>query len=192
MDPLVWAALLVLLGLLLVMLEIFIPSGGVLGFLALCSMLAGVALAFYQNGAVVGSIFVLVVAVALPMVVALAFHWLPNTPVGRRLLPDVPDSETVRPDNDQRRRLRELVGRSGRARSAMLPGGAVEIDGRIVDAVSEGLPIDAGQLVCVVEVRGTRVVVRPLDESQRPPIERADDLLSRPIESLGLDPFDED
>ena len=34
MDPLVWSIILLVVGLLLVMLEVFVPSGGVLGFLS--------------------------------------------------------------------------------------------------------------------------------------------------------------
>ncbi len=35
MDPLAWSALLLLLGLTLVVLEVFVPSGGMLGFLSM-------------------------------------------------------------------------------------------------------------------------------------------------------------
>jgi len=47
--------------------------------------------------------------------------------------------------------------------------------------------------VRVIEVRGSIVVVRPVDESavDEKPRETQDDVLSRPIESLGLDPFDD-
>jgi len=73
----------------------------------------------------------------------------------------------------------------------MLPSGAVVIDNQIIDAVSEGQPIEPDEPVRVIEVRGTMVVVRPVDESavdeQGPP----DDMLSRPIETLGLEPFDD-
>jgi hypothetical protein len=43
--------------------------------------------------------------------------------------------------------------------------------------------------VQVIEVRGTRVVVRPTDQPPKPADD--DDPLSRPIESLGLDSFEE-
>ncbi len=48
----------------------------------------------------------------------------------------------------------------------------------------------------VIDVRGTMVVVRPVDENAADEIARRqarpdDDILSRPIDSLGLDPFDD-
>ena len=191
MEPLVWAALLLLLGMLLVMLEVFVPTAGVLGFLSVASILAGIGLAFYNGGLTVGFGFLFGTAVVLPIVLALAFRWFPETPVGRRLLPGLPTSEDVLPDNEERRTLRGLLGKVGQAKSAMLPSGAIVVEGRIINAVSEGVPIEAGQNVRVIEVRGGRVVVRPLEEGEsaqpKPPPSSADDILSRPIDSLGID-----
>jgi membrane-bound ClpP family serine protease len=191
MEPLVWAALLLLLGMLLVMLEVFVPTAGVLGFLSVASILAGIGLAFYNGGLTVGFGFLFGTAVVLPIVLALAFRWFPETPVGRRLLPGLPTSEDVLPDNEERRTLRGLLGKVGQAKSAMLPSGAIVVEGRIINAVSEGLPIEAGQNVRVIEVRGGRVVVRPLEEGEptqpKPPPSSADDILSQPIDTLGID-----
>jgi membrane-bound ClpP family serine protease len=191
MEPLVWAALLLLLGMLLVMLEVFVPTAGVLGFLSVTSILAGIGLAFYNGGLTVGFGFLFGTAVVLPIVLALAFRWFPETPVGRRLLPGLPTSEEVLPDNEERRTLRGLLGKVGQAKSPMLPSGAIVVEGRIINAVSEGLPIEAGQNVRVIEVRGGRVVVRPLEEGEsthpKPPPSSADDILSRPIDTLGID-----
>jgi hypothetical protein len=70
-------------------------------------------------------------------------------------------------------------------------GSAVVIDGLTVDAVSEGQPIEPGQLVRVLEVHGTRIIVRPADEQRPTGPAKSEDLLSRPIESLGLDSIDD-
>jgi membrane-bound ClpP family serine protease len=187
MDPLVWSVLLLVVGLLLVMVEVFIPSGGILGFLAVGALVAGVVLAFYHKGAEVGLLFLAIVAVAVPVSLTMAFKWWPKTPMGRRVLLDVPTADEVLPDSPQRRTLRQMVGKLGVSKSVMLPSGAVMIDGQIIDALSEGMPIEAGQRVRVIEVRGNRVVVRPADGPEQP----ADDVLSQPIESLGLDSLED-
>jgi membrane-bound ClpP family serine protease len=193
---LTWAIVLLLGGLALFILEAFVPSAGALGTLAVIAVLAGVGLAYY-SGPLEGTVLLLTAVVATPFCIYLALKWWPNTPLGRRVLLKAPDSEEVLPDNQHFRSLRELVGKVGKAKSLMLPSGAIVIDGRVIDAVSEGMAIEAGQSVKVVEVRANRVVVRPLtpDEEQqlarqqREPHE--DDLLSRPIDTLGLDPFDD-
>jgi len=189
MDPLVWSVLLLLLGLALVCIEVFVPSGGILGFLSIASLMAGIILAFYHRGPEVGFLFLVVTAVALPAALVLAFRYWPKTPMGRRLLLEVPSGEAVRPDSPKRQQLRQLVGKVGVAKSLMMPSGAVLIDGATIDALSEGMSIEAGQRVQVIEVRGTRVLVRPVDENQRPAA--SDDVLSQPIESLGLDSLED-
>ncbi len=190
MEPLIWAALLLLLGMVLVLMEVFVPSAGILGFLSVTSILAGIGLAFYNGGLTIGFGFLFGTAIVLPIVLATAFRWFPETPIGRRLLPSLPTSEDVLPDNEERRVLRGLVGKVGQAKSPMLPSGAIVVEGRVINAVSEGQPIEPGTDVRVIEVRGARVVVRPLEagESPTPPKpQQADDLLSRPIDSFGLD-----
>ena len=188
-DPLAWAALLMLIGLGLVVLEVFVPSGGIIGFLSLVSLLSAISLAFYR-GPWYGLSFLSIAVIALPIVLVAALRWWPETPMGRRVLLEAPSSEEVLPDNDQRRSLKALVGRIGEAKSLMLPSGSVSIDGRTVDALSEGVAIEKGQWVKVVEVRGTRIVVRPTEEAPSPRAP-ADETLSQPIESLGLDPFED-
>jgi membrane-bound serine protease (ClpP class) len=185
MVYLMWAIILLLIGLGLVVLEAFIPSHGLLGAAAAIVTIVAIFLAFYSS--VTHGLIVLGLAVvAMPTVIALALKWWPNTPIGRRILPDLPKSEDVIPDNPQRRWLRELVGKTGVAKSVMLPSGAVAIDGRIIDAVSEGMVIEEGKTVRVIEVKGTKVVVRAVEPE---PAAAGEDLLSKPIDTLGLDPF---
>jgi membrane-bound ClpP family serine protease len=189
MDPLVWSVLLLFLGLALVCIEVFVPSGGVLGFLSIASLMAGIILAFYHRGPEVGFLFLTVTAVAVPAALILAFRYWPKTPMGRRLLLDVPSGEAMRPDSPQRQKLRQLVGKQGVVKSLMMPSGAVVIDGTTIDAMSEGIPIEAGTRIKVIEVRGTHVLVRPVDENEPP--QASDDVLSQPIESFGLDSLED-
>src|SRR5579859_5559143 len=124
MDPLIWAAVLMLLGLALACAEVFVPSGGMIGFLSLVSVIAAVGLAFFR-GPWYGLSFLGVAVFAVPAVLAGALHFWPETKLGRRVLLDVPTSDEVRPDDQQRRELKSLVGRIGEAKSLMLPGGMV-------------------------------------------------------------------
>lgn len=51
------------------------------------------------------------------------------------------------------------VGVTGRVVAGLRPSGRAEIDGHVVDVVSQGSWIDSGQPVRVVEVHGNRIVV---------------------------------
>src|SRR5262249_24621406 len=125
---------------------------------------------------------------AVPAVVGAAFKYWPKTPMGKAFLGELPSEEEVKPDDPRR----SLVGRVGIAKSKMLPSGSVLIDGQLVDAVSQGLAIDPGEPVIVVEVRANRVMVRPARAHEvRTADMRPDDVLSRPIEDFGLEGMDE-
>lgn len=180
----IWIALLILVGLALACLEVFIPSGGVLGFLSVSSVLSAVVLGFLQ-GPGYGLATLSTAIVVIPAAVAMALKVLPHTPMGKRLLLQVPSGEDVLP-KARRRELQQLVGKVGQAKSPMLPSGAMVLEGRTINAQSDGLPIEAGQWVRVVDVRGNRVVVQPVE--QAPATDRPDDL-SRPIDTLAPDPF---
>lgn len=190
-----WALALVLLtlGLGLAICEVFFPSGGILGFLCFASIIGAIVVGF-QSGTGVGIAVLLTALVGLPTVIVVALNWLPETPVGRQIILQVPTSQDVLPDDEEKRSLKALLGHVGQAKCTMMPAGIVKIDGRTIDAVSEGMAVDEGQYVRVMEVRGNRVVVRPLDRNELPPEPEPNpnDPLSRPIESLGLEPFDEE
>ena len=188
MDPIYWAAILLILGIVAAVLELFVPSAGALGILALTSVVAALVLAF-RHGPWTGLAFMAVAVVGLPTGIATALRYWPRTPMGKRLLLDIPKADEVLPDTIGRRRLKSLVGKIGVAQSLMMPSGAVEIAGDVIDAVSAGMSIEPGQRVRVVEVHGNRVVVQATTEE--PATAEANDPLSQPIESLGLDPFDD-
>jgi membrane-bound serine protease (ClpP class) len=188
MEPWAWAVLLIIAGVALVVLEVFIPSGGILGFLAVSALVAGVVMGFTQ-GPGVGFAVLAGAVVGLPVAVILALKWWPQTPIGRRVLLGLRGSDEVLPDDPRRRGLKELEGRIGRAKSKMLPSGLIVIDGRKVDAVSEGMPIEPGQKVRVLHVRGNSVVVRPVPEDT--PDGPPDESLTQPVDTVVPDPFEE-
>ena len=168
MQTLIWVASLLLLGLAIMVLEVFVPSGGVLGFLSLVAIGAAIVMAFMEQGAGVGMAVLAVAFAAVPAVLAVAFRWFPDTPLGRRVLPPPPAPEDVIPAADRRRRLRELVGRGGRVVSELVPWGAVAVGEEQFEAVSETGPVGAGMEIDVVGVQGGALVVRAVTRAVEP------------------------
>lgn len=186
MQPWVWALLLLVVGLVLIVGDIFLPSGGVLAFLAFGAIVAAVVIAFME-GSVMGWAVLTAALIGLPLVVVLALRVWPKTAMGRKILLTVPSSEDVLPENRPRRILQGLVGRVGQAKSKMLPSGIIVIDNQSYDAISEGSPIEPEQRVRVIEVRGNRIVVQGL--GNEPLSEEDQDPLARPIDWDVADPF---
>lgn len=187
LDPFTWAIILLLLGCALVVLEVFVPSGGILGMLAGLAILGSIVFAFRRD-TTAGLSFVLIALVAVPALLVMAFRIWPYTPIGKAFLGELPSEEETRPYDSRR----TLVGRLGVAKSKMLPSGAVLVDGHWIDAVTQGDAIESGEPVVVVEVRANRVVVRRADpdEVEHLPTDSRD-MLSKPIDELGFEGFDE-
>lgn len=195
MTPLVWVILLILLGIAFVVFELFIPSGGVLSFFAAVCVIVSIYVGYYYFGPVGGTIVLAVQAVLVPITIMGAIRVWPHTPIGRRVLNMPPgETESAGVEADSAHALRNLVGKWGRAKSPLLPSGAVTIEGRVYDAISRGTPIEAGQPIEVVQAEGNHIVVRPSKLDAPPEHQRAastDDILAQPVESLGIEPLDD-
>ena len=181
-----WAILLLLVGCALVVLEVFIPSGGVISILSGVAFITAILVASWEGpttGPVTGFAFAAITLFAVPTRVAVAFKYWPRTRMGKAFLGELPREDEVVPEDSRR----TLIGRVGVARSKMLPSGAVEIDGQMIDAVSQGQAVEPGAYVVVVEVRANRVVVRLAGKDQRPSHPNPKDILSRPIDELGIE-----
>ena len=187
LDPIGWAVVLLVLGCGLLALETFIPSGGILSFLSFAAVVGSMVVAFNRS-LTTGLSFMAIAVLAIPLAIGLAFKLWPKTPMGRAILGELPSEEDTKPEDSRR----ALVGRIGVAQSLMLPSGSVLVDGKLVDAVSQGIAIDPGQPVVIVEVRGNRVMVRPAaaEEAQAAAFE-PDDILARPIEEFGFDSLED-
>jgi membrane-bound serine protease (ClpP class) len=195
MDAATWAILLLLLGLVLLVLEFFVPSGGALAVMCALSLVAAIVVGF-MAGPLTGISILLTVCITVPTMAAAAVRWWPATPFGKLMLVQRPKSpDDVLPETIAYRGLKELVGRRGQAKGLMLPSGLVLIDGKTYDAVSEGVPIEAGQPILVVSVSTQRLVVRPdsniLAEFAAPTPAENPSTSSRPLVPDIADPFAE-
>lgn len=202
MEPWVWSIILFLLALAIIALELFIPSGGVLGVLATMAIVGSLVFAF-MDGWGTGATMTIVVIVVVPLVLASALKWWPHTPIGQKILNTPPENaDDVLPETDPRYELRELIGTLAIAKTKMLPSGIVMIGKRSYDAVGEGPAIEPGQTVRVIGVDMNRLEVRfvasdpaPADSQATPAVsaDRAtgDDILQRPLEAFGLEPLDD-
>lgn len=194
MEPYLWSILLLIAGVVIVGIEMFVPSGGVLGVLAGLCFIGGIGVAFMQSMQT-GLMMLTVTALIVPALIAAGIHFWPSTPIGRRILGRLPDHpDEVLPDSEAYRGLKDLIGRRGMTNCKMLPGGSISIDRRSYEAVSVGMAIDEHAPVEVVDIRIGRLVVRPCESFEQEqdyaadtPAKKADDLLSRPIDSFGID-----
>lgn len=162
--------LLVFVGVLLLLVEVFLLPGFTLaGVAGIVMLVAGLGLTLVGSGATAAAVISALGRVAISVLVALAgglvaMRFLPKLPFGRRLIlstdMEAEEGFVSSPETD-----RQWLGKTGRAVSPLRPAGIAEIDGNRVDVVSDGVFIDAGAPVRVTRVDGNRIVVRRITES---------------------------
>ncbi len=162
-----WAIAAILLGILFLVLEVFLPSGGLLMIFSLFFIGAGVVLIFYTpesegGGYRTGITTIIGLLVLLPVIGGAAFYWWPYTPMGKAVMLDKPTEEEAAVVTEAQQAFETLHGSTGKTLTQHSPSGATEIRGKRYESTTEGTFVDAGQLVKVVNVIGGQLVVRPV------------------------------
>jgi membrane-bound ClpP family serine protease len=150
--------------------EFFLPTGGMLGVVAAAALIAAIVIAF-SHSAMTGIAVIGFVLLTTPLVLVGLVRLWPHTPIGRRMLNRRPGQ--VAPVSPRRTTPRgvpldDLLGHLGVAKTDLLPSGMVTIDGEKLDAVSTGMPIDAGTQIVVSHVELGRLHVRAATAEDHP------------------------
>ncbi|MBC8379188.1 MAG: hypothetical protein H8E62_08440 [Planctomycetes bacterium] len=155
-----FAVFLFILCAMLLVLEIFIPSLGLITVLALVCLAGGIAL-FFQVSTAVGWVGVWTAVVVIPVVWVIVYKLLPKTKIGQILeLKKVGDALPGIPDQDK---LNALVGQTGVVLTPLRPVGVCKFEGKKVVCVSEAGFLDRDVNVKVIDVEGNKVTVRKID-----------------------------
>jgi len=162
MSLVAWPLLLMVSGLFLLIAEVFLPSGGVVGILALSCLVLSLWRAF-ERSTELGLIFLLAELILLPIFIALAFYLWPKTWIAKKVFLKLPSEEEIG-ESRSGPRLDHLVGQFGRALTPLRPSGMVDLDGRRLDGLAEVGLIPSGTLVQVVRVRSGQLIVRVAPE----------------------------
>lgn len=154
-------------------LELFVPTGGLLG-LACAICVIGSTAAFFMHDPMLGVAAAAVYCVLAPMMLVFGLRIWSHSPIARRFI--LGAAEDADPDDEEamvrsevarqhrHEELRALVGAEGRAVTPLRPVGFVSIAGRRIDALAEGNVIDAGTKVVVVDIVDNQLKVRPASE----------------------------
>lgn len=162
-----WAFLLFLIGVGLIIVEIFvIPGFGVAGILGITLMLGSVFFVFDQAYEFETAVLWLSISVILSAgLIILAFWFLPGTQLFQRFaLSTVMDTEmgyhSSSPENFQ-----DYLGQSGTALTPLRPAGTARIANKRVDVVTAGDFIPQNSNIKVIEVEGSKVFVEAVEDS---------------------------
>lgn len=150
-----------IVGLALLLVEMFIPGFGIFGGLGLIALVLCVV---FQAGSLVEAlILVLILAVivaALSLLAARSFRrgWLYRSPL---VLKNAAGKEQGYVANEDYSRF---AGRSGQSLTPLRPAGTAVLGGEKADVITDGEFIPAGAHIVVVRVAGARIVVKQTDD----------------------------
>lgn len=150
----------------LLVIEFFVPSGGIIGIAAAVAAIGSITVGFTQSF-MTGLTYMGVVTFTTPILFVGMVRIWPKTALGKQMLnrrPGQIDSGAVERTTASGRPFSSLMGETGIAVSDLLPSGVVQIAGDKVDVVCVSGAVNSGDRVRVVEVESGRVRVQKINE----------------------------
>lgn len=152
--------LLYLIGAVVLVAEIFIPSHGILTVVGLGLLIAG-SYKTFQLSDFAGYASVVCVLAFVATFAVLAVKFWHRTPIGRRISP--PNPVLTKEDTGNIDELLEpLLGTTGKALTPLRPVGTCEFDGRRLPCIAEYGLIDRGAEVTALRIHGRGFAVAPV------------------------------
>jgi membrane-bound ClpP family serine protease len=130
--------------------EAFLPSGGVLAVVGGIGLAISLYYAFTQYGPLLGSIQSIIAVILIPLVIYIGF----------RKMTLKKNLETSDGFTSEKTDLVQLLNKEGTAYTNLRPSGIAVIEGKKIDVVTEGDMIDKDKEIKVIKVEGNRVIVR--------------------------------
>ena len=142
----------------LIVAEVFVPSGGLIGMAALGAVVGAVAI-FFNHSIVAGWIGIAIGIVMIPAVVIVAYRIFPKTRFGKNAILSPPKREKgdAIVDSDM---LAKMIGKKAIVLSPLRPVGLCEIDGQRIGCIAENGYIEKNCTVVVIQVSAAQLVVR--------------------------------
>ena len=149
--------LLQVIGIMVIIAEIFIPSLGVLAVIALALLSYSVYIVFTSISTTAGVIFTGLDIIIVPLIVVLGIKILAKSPLA--LKRELSKQNGV---VSQKEKLETYINMKGTAVTDLRPAGMAQINSQRVDVVTDGDYIEAATPVIVTGVAGNRIVVEAI------------------------------
>ncbi len=149
-----------LAGIVCILIELLLPTVGLLAGLGVAAMLYSVVLAL---GGDINAVYAMLGSLVLSILLfALIVKRLPSSRLWSKLV--LRDQSTSERGYVSTEAKPDLVGKTGKVLTELRPSGSILLDGVPVDVVSEGAFLEKGEQVCVIAVQGSRVIVRKVSD----------------------------
>jgi membrane-bound serine protease (ClpP class) len=158
-ESLLFSIILQLAGVVVIIAEIILPSGGILSIVALSVFGYSLFIVFNEISMTIGFSFVAADLILIPVLVIVGLKLLARSPVTLRKT--LSRKEGV---SSQSSELESYVGTQGNAVTDLRPAGIAVINGKRVDVVTRGEYLEKDSAIIVTTVTGNQIIVRKKDE----------------------------
>jgi membrane-bound ClpP family serine protease len=147
----------------LIIAEVFVPSGGLISILALVCVAGGMVI-FFNHSSFAGWIGVIIAIVMIPSVLILAYKIFPRTRFGKNVTLEPPERQQgdAVPDTSE---LKKMLGAVGTVLTPLRPVGMCDFSGQRIECVAESGYVEKGNKIKVINVESTQLTVRIIEEN---------------------------
>jgi membrane-bound ClpP family serine protease len=158
-DSLFLPIILQLVGVVVIIAEIILPSGGILSIVALSVFGYSLFIVFNEISMIIGFFFVAADLILIPVLVIVGLKLLARSPVTLRKTLSRKGGVS-----SQSSELGSYVGTQGNAVTDLRPAGIAVINSKRVDVVTRGEYLEKDSAIIVTAVTGNQIIVRKKDE----------------------------
>ena len=153
-------ALLLCVGLVFIVVEVFVPGFGFFGITGSLLIVAGIIVRICEGLNLTQSIILILIVLGFFVVCAMYIVYIAQ----HRMFVSTglfENKSTLSQDyNKTDKELRKLIGKSGRALGVLNLGGKAKINGKVYDVLSMNSYIESGAHIKVVDIKDNTIIVR--------------------------------
>lgn len=143
-----------------IVLEFFIPAGGLVGLTGIGSIIGGIVLIYKNYGNSLGLVFLIAALILTPVFIFIYFKYFPGSFIGKRLILFKDQKKEDGFVAHSASNYRDLTGKTGLTTTMLRPAGTAMIDSKRYSVVTSGEYIEKNEKIEVIMVEGSRIVVR--------------------------------
>ncbi len=163
MESYIFPVSLQILGVFVIMAEIFIPSFGILSIISIGIFSYSLYIAYTAISTTAGIIFMGIDMIIIPIIIITGIKILERSPITLK--------QKLSKENgvvSQKNELKALVNKKGVAATNLRPAGIAIIDSKRLDVVTDGEYIEINTPIIVKDITGNRIIVEKIIKQKAP------------------------
>jgi len=151
---------LIIIGMIAIFLESFIPDAGILAIIGVTLILAAIIFSFIKFGFLIGILSFCTGIIGGPLSFIIAFKVFPKSYFGKKIILNQTENPEDGFVSHEDKNLKNLVNAAGVVYTTCKPAGMAIIENIKYNVISSGEYIDKNEEIKVVKVEGNKIIIR--------------------------------